>query len=333
MPPSTTTGVSFTAPTARIATCGGLSTATNCSTPNMPRFEIVNVPPWRSCSASLPSRARPTRSARARAISWIVRRSASRITGTTSPFGAATAMPTCADENRWISSPVNSGVDGRVPRRARRRRASSGRRSLSVSRPRRASSSTRRSRSASTSVMSAETPSWNTGACHASVRRRAIVFRVEVSCDDLDLRQPGRASGRRGPARHGRGLLDVLGDDPPVGARPGRRASGRAALPRHPPRQRRRLQAPVLGLGRRQAPDFAAQSHVARQPRSPPRCSTLWLRATWRLRSGCRDAELGASSEASGALAVTARARPPHLPSRSRRSSPPRRPHPRRRGS
>jgi hypothetical protein len=29
--------------------------------------------------------------------------------------------------------------------------------------------------------MSAETVSWKTGACHASVRRRAIVFRVEVS--------------------------------------------------------------------------------------------------------------------------------------------------------
>ena len=30
--------------------------------------------------------------------------------------------------------------------------------------------------------MSAETPSWKTGACQASVRRRAIVLRVDVSC-------------------------------------------------------------------------------------------------------------------------------------------------------
>ena len=30
------------------------------------------------------------------AISWTLRRSASRITGTTSPLGAATAIPTCA---------------------------------------------------------------------------------------------------------------------------------------------------------------------------------------------------------------------------------------------
>src|SRR6185437_12167021 len=52
--PSRTTGRSSVAPTARIAACGGLSTAVNCSTPNMPRFEIVNVPPSRSCCWSLP---------------------------------------------------------------------------------------------------------------------------------------------------------------------------------------------------------------------------------------------------------------------------------------
>ena len=58
--PSRATGVSTVAPTARIAACGGLSTATNCSMPNMPRFEIVNVPSSRSCVVSLLSRARPT---------------------------------------------------------------------------------------------------------------------------------------------------------------------------------------------------------------------------------------------------------------------------------
>ena len=42
------------------------------STPNMPRLEIVNVPPSRSASCSFPSRARPTRSARATAISATV---------------------------------------------------------------------------------------------------------------------------------------------------------------------------------------------------------------------------------------------------------------------
>ena len=67
--PSRATGVSTVAPTARIAACGGLRTATNCSIPNMPRFEIVNVPSSRSCAVSLLSRARPTTSPRAAATS------------------------------------------------------------------------------------------------------------------------------------------------------------------------------------------------------------------------------------------------------------------------
>src|SRR5262249_54231394 len=46
--PSTATTLSSTAPTARIAACGGLSTAMNRSMPYIPRFEIVNVPPSRS---------------------------------------------------------------------------------------------------------------------------------------------------------------------------------------------------------------------------------------------------------------------------------------------
>ena len=87
------------APTARIAACGGLSTATNCSIPNMPRFEIVNVPSSRSCAVSLLSRARPTTSPRAPATSASESRSTERTTGTTSPCGAATAIPTFAVGN------------------------------------------------------------------------------------------------------------------------------------------------------------------------------------------------------------------------------------------
>ena len=113
--PSTATGCSLTWPTARIAACGGLSTAVKRSIPNMPRFEIVKVPPSRSSRRSLPSRARPTRSARAAAISAIVRRSASRTTGTISPFGAATAMPTCAVGKRTIALAGEVRVHGRVP--------------------------------------------------------------------------------------------------------------------------------------------------------------------------------------------------------------------------
>ena len=85
-PSPRTTGRPSIAPTARIAACGGLSTATNCSTPNMPRFEIVNVPPSRSTGLQLAvAGARPTRSARAAAISAIGQALGARITGTTRP--------------------------------------------------------------------------------------------------------------------------------------------------------------------------------------------------------------------------------------------------------
>jgi len=94
--PSIADGRSSIEPTARMATCGGLSTATNRSMPYIPRFEIVNVPSSRSASWSFPSRARATRSARTEAISCTDFRSASRMTGTTSPVGAATAIPTFA---------------------------------------------------------------------------------------------------------------------------------------------------------------------------------------------------------------------------------------------
>src|SRR3954452_2549844 len=96
--PSGGTGTtrSSVAPTATIAACGGFSTAVKLSTAYMPRFEIVNVPPSRSSARSFASRARPTRSARTPAISVNESRSAPRITGTTSPCGAATARPTFA---------------------------------------------------------------------------------------------------------------------------------------------------------------------------------------------------------------------------------------------
>lgn len=38
-------------------TCGGLMIAANCSTPNMPRLDIVKVPESKSVGLSLPSRA------------------------------------------------------------------------------------------------------------------------------------------------------------------------------------------------------------------------------------------------------------------------------------
>ena len=52
--PSTTTGFSTTAPTARMAPSGGLMMAENSSTSNMPRFEIEKVAPVISSGLSLP---------------------------------------------------------------------------------------------------------------------------------------------------------------------------------------------------------------------------------------------------------------------------------------
>src|SRR5581483_992543 len=102
--PSRTTGRGSVPPTASIAACGGLRTATNCPTPYMPRFEIVNVPPSRSSGRSFPPRARVTMSARRAATSVSVRRSTPRTTGTTRPCGAATARPMFALGKRRSAS-------------------------------------------------------------------------------------------------------------------------------------------------------------------------------------------------------------------------------------
>src|SRR3954469_25988462 len=173
--PPTATTRSSVAPTATIAACGGVSTAVKLSTAYMPRFEIVKVPPSRSSARSFASRARPTRSARAPAISVSESRSAPRITGTTRPWGAETARPALALGWRRMASSVNS----EFPSRWRMSACAQifVRTSVTVMR-----TSGSRSRSlatrAFTRVMSAEAWSWKTGTCHASVRRRAIVLRM-----------------------------------------------------------------------------------------------------------------------------------------------------------
>src|SRR5690348_18456523 len=60
--PLRTTGCCTPAATARMQDCGGLITAVNSLTPNMPRFEIEKVPPWNSSSLSLLDLARAARS-------------------------------------------------------------------------------------------------------------------------------------------------------------------------------------------------------------------------------------------------------------------------------
>src|SRR5581483_1618074 len=51
--PFIATGRSTTRPTARIAACGALTIAWKASTPYIPRFEIVNAPPWTSPGRSV----------------------------------------------------------------------------------------------------------------------------------------------------------------------------------------------------------------------------------------------------------------------------------------
>ena len=68
----------------RIAACGGLITAVNASTPYMPRFETVNVPPETSGGVILPARTFSAAARASRAICPRDLRSASKIVGTTS---------------------------------------------------------------------------------------------------------------------------------------------------------------------------------------------------------------------------------------------------------
>lgn len=49
-------------PTARMQDCGGFTIAEKLEIPNIPRLEMVNVPPMNSSGASAPSRARVARS-------------------------------------------------------------------------------------------------------------------------------------------------------------------------------------------------------------------------------------------------------------------------------
>src|ERR1035437_5869567 len=95
MRPSSTTGTSLIAPTARIADSGGLMIATNSSTPNIPRFEMEKVAPLKSPSAGRPDRARSMTCRDSIEIWMMSLTSASWTTGTRSPMPwlGATARP------------------------------------------------------------------------------------------------------------------------------------------------------------------------------------------------------------------------------------------------
>ena len=78
-----------------MATSGALMIGVNAVPPMPPRLEIVKQPPCISAADSLPARAFSLSVASSRASSNTSLRSASRTTGTTSPFGVSAAKPTC----------------------------------------------------------------------------------------------------------------------------------------------------------------------------------------------------------------------------------------------
>ena len=164
-----TTGRSSIAPTARIAACGGLRTATNCSTPYMPRFEIVNVPPSRSSCESLPSRARCDElAARRRRSATSDLRSALADDRDDEPALGARRRCRCSRSGRSGPRRRRSARSRRGGASARARRPSSGRRCTVDAVSSLAQALAERE---STRVMSADIEIWKTGASQASVSR------------------------------------------------------------------------------------------------------------------------------------------------------------------
>ena len=174
-------------------------------------------------------------------------RSTERITGTTSPCGAATAMPMFAVGNRSSASSVNWTFTSGWRMSARAQTLAS--RSVTVTR-----TSGSSSRERSTSVVRVRHVDRD-----RELEDRHLPGLGEPAGDRLaDARQRHRLdlAGRAGPAagaaaagaaarrRGDRRALDVLGDDPPVGPGAGERAEVDAALARHPAGERRGLDPP-----------------------------------------------------------------------------------------
>ena len=143
-------------------------------------------------------------------------------------------------------------------------------------------SSRERATSSFARVMSADTVSWKTGACHAAVSRRAIVLRMFVSGmlstspDDRHRPAPAHPPGRRGePAARSTSSATMR----PVRPRALQRRKLDAALAGDPARERRRLDAAavpapaLVRLGARggAVPDGAARRTRRARARAPPR--------------------------------------------------------------
>ena len=102
--------------------------------------------------------------------------------------------------------------------------------------------------------MSIETPSWKTGAVQASVSRRAIVLRVEVSLTTSTSPSGARAAPRRrgGRRRLPTGAFSTSSATMrPSGPGARERREVDPSLARDPPRQRRCLDAAAAGRGGR----------------------------------------------------------------------------------
>lgn len=68
--------------------------AQNCSVPNMPKFEMLKVPPWNSCGCNLPSRAFAANVFTALLISFTPLLFASKTIGVIKPLSVETATLT-----------------------------------------------------------------------------------------------------------------------------------------------------------------------------------------------------------------------------------------------
>eukprot|EP00982_Pelagococcus_subviridis_P013714 31272-Pelagococcus_subviridis.AAC.9 len=95
------------APTARIAACGGFTIAANCLIPNIPRFEIVKVPPIMSAGESFPSFAFPASALTSDEIPERPSPHAFRTMGTIRPASVCTATLMSAFLYTRILSPIH----------------------------------------------------------------------------------------------------------------------------------------------------------------------------------------------------------------------------------
>src|SRR3954447_23730365 len=211
-PPSSTTALLRSDPTASSAACGGLITAVKLSIPYMPRFETVNVPPDSSGGVICASRTFVASACTVREISPSDFLSASKTVGTTSASLAAPATPTFTRE---YSSNLPS-LYAPFTRGCSRSALAHAFTTMSLNDGGFSSTCLSRSRSSTQSVMSSSTSSAKSGAvAFDSAMRRETVRCSRVSswtCSSPRFPASPAGSGAGGlssAARLGRGRLLV----------------------------------------------------------------------------------------------------------------------------